>query len=549
MLANTALTDFIRDPDDPTFHPVRDVLERSVSTQLWKISFSALVYGGLVIVCLGGVVWGIAYAFDDVLPIHWLSNEPVLEFPVDLLFYNFLMPLAVRFFKPSKGLNKMYNWWFRKCARTLRLTNFLFGEQKEDEEGRYVGRTWGDILHAKQGDTQNPVTGKDEQALAQDREAQAYFLRDGRYVRAPASDQVRIPKGAHTFLEVDEENNRLDNQPDQDEGLHGRKNEMFAKVYIPPLFRLRISAFIFLIWLFAAATGVSITIVPLVFGRFVFATLTSNQLRMNDIYAFSIGVYILGGALYGLLYYRQITTYIRDTVTPHTPTITNFLRKSATLTVRLLGLFYTYAAFGILLPALLSLLMEFFLIIPLHTYFRTSFTNLNTISSERHIIHLIQDWTLGVLYLKMAARVILYNTPSRPASALRGIVRNGWLNPDVRLATRGFILPAVLAITIALAAPLALGWLANTTVLNGYSADDEIFRACVYRYSYPGVLAMAFAAVFAILLNRAFVGWRRKIRDEVYLIGERLHNFGESKRAKGKGKGKARERERGVDGE
>ena len=549
VLADIALADFIRDPDDPTFHPVRDVLERSVSTQLWKISFSALVYGGLVIVCLGGVVWGIAYAFDDVLPIHWLSNEPVLEFPVDLLFYNFLMPLAVRFFKPSKGLNKMYNWWFRKCARTLRLTNFLFGEQKEDEEGRLVRRTWGDILHGKQGDAQNPVIGKDRQALAQDREVQAYFLRDGRYVRAPASDQVRIPKGAHTFLEVDEENNRLDNQPDQDEGLHGRKNEMFAKVYIPPLFRLRISAFIFLIWLFAAATGVSITIVPLVFGRFVFAKLTSNQLRMNDIYAFSIGIYILGGALYGLLYYRQITTYIRDTVTPHTPTITNFLRKSATLTVRLLGLIYTYAAFGILLPALLSLLMEFFLIIPLHTYFRTSFTNLNTISSERHIIHLIQDWTLGVLYLKMAARVILYNTPSRPASALRGIVRNGWLNPDVRLATRGFILPAVLAMTIALAAPLALGWVANATVLNGYSADDEIFRACVYRYSYPGVLAMGFAAVFAILLNKAFVGWRRKIRDEVYLIGERLHNFGESKRAKGKGKGKARERERGVDGE
>ena len=443
----------------------------------------------------------------------------------------------------------MYNWWFRKCARTLRLTNFLFGEQKEDEEGRLVRRTWGDILHGKQGDTQNPVIGKDRQALAQGREVQAYFLRDGRYVRAPASDQVRIPKGAHTFLEVDEDNNRLDNQPDQDEGLHGRKNEMFAKVYIPPLFRLRISAFIFLIWLFAAATGVSITIVPLVFGRFVFAKLTSNQLRMNDIYAFSIGIYILGGALYGLLYYRQITTYIRDTVTPHTPTITNFLRKSATLTVRLLGLIYTYAAFGILLPALLSLLMEFFLIIPLHTYFRTSFTNLNTISSERHIIHLIQDWTLGVLYLKMAARVILYNTPSRPASALRGIIRNGWLNPDVRLATRGFILPAVLAMTIALAAPLALGWVANATVLNGYSADDEIFRACVYRYSYPGVLAMGFAAVFAILLNKAFVGWRRKIRDEVYLIGERLHNFGESKRAKGKGKGKAREKERGADGE
>ncbi|KAH0356764.1 hypothetical protein KCU81_g434, partial [Aureobasidium melanogenum] len=38
---------FIRDPDDPTFHPVRDVLERSVTTQLRKIAFSGLVYGGL----------------------------------------------------------------------------------------------------------------------------------------------------------------------------------------------------------------------------------------------------------------------------------------------------------------------------------------------------------------------------------------------------------------------------------------------------------------------------------------------------------------------
>ena len=102
--------DFIRDPDDPEFHPVRDVLERSFFTQLRKILFSALVYGGLVIVCLGGVVWGIRFAFSNVLPIHYSSNEPVLEFPVDLLFYNFLMPLAVKILKPSHALHAMYTW-------------------------------------------------------------------------------------------------------------------------------------------------------------------------------------------------------------------------------------------------------------------------------------------------------------------------------------------------------------------------------------------------------------------------------------------------------
>lgn len=39
-----------------------------------------------------------------------------------------------------------------------------------------------------------------------------------------------------------------------------------------------------------------------------------------------------------------------------------------------------------------------------------------------------------------------------------------------------------------------------------------------------GVLGLA-----AYILALAFRGWRQRIRDEVYLIGERLHNFGERK--------------------
>ena len=529
---------FIRDPDDPTFHPVRDVLERSVSTQLWKISFSALVYGGLVIVCLGGVVWGIACVFEGVFPIYWASNEPVLEFPVDLLFYNFLMPLAVKFFKPSKSLNKIFGWWFRRCARALHLTNFLFGEQKNDNDDVQGGQTWANLISVH--DAQNPGVEQTQPSSTQTMLLEAKSHPGGKYVRAPASDQVRIPRGAHTFLEVDQYNNRLDGQPDSDDGLHGRKNEMFTKVYIPHMFRVRISTFVFLIWAFTAVTGISMTILPLVFGRFLFAKVAPSPIRMNDIYAFSIGVYILGGTLYGVLQRRRIASYVRDTLTPHTTTITSFVRKSAATAKQVLGLFYVYTSFGILLPALLSVLMEFFFIIPIHTYFSTSFESLEIIQSERHIIHLIQDWTLGVLYLKMAARLILWYSPARPAIALRAIVRDGWLNPDVRLATRGFIIPTTLAIAIALATPLSLGWITNVTVLQSLSSKDEHLRACVYRYSYPGVLGLGFVIASVWLLAKAFSGWRKKVRDEVYLIGERLHNFGETKRRKGSGKGKGK---------
>ena len=509
--------DFIRDPDDPTFHPVRDVLERNVSTQLRKIAFSALVYGALVIICLGGVVWGLFYTCEGVLPIHWSSNEPVLEFPVDLLFYNFLMPLAVRFIKPSDGLHTMYHWWFRRCARLLRLSHFLFGEQEAAEEGHHVRRTWWGVLTGRRGDVNKPVLGNDRRILAEDRNMDAYFLRDGTYVRAPASDQVRIPKGAKTFVEItNEDDGRVEGQQELADAQHWRHPGMFTKVYIPPLFKLRIGLFILLIWLFAATTGIGITIVPLVFGRMVFSHLLPNHVRMNDVYAFSIGIYILGGILYSIFHLRTAFGCVKSTVLSH-PSLPQALLRSCKYTVRFLRLLYTYATFALVLPSLSALVVEFYVIIPLHTYLG---------GGERHIIYFIQDWTLGVLYVKMVGRLILWYSASRPARALRAVVRNGWLDPDVRLATRGFIFPASVLTIAGLLLPLPLGWIANKTYFRG---GDTAVQSSVYQYSYPAVLAFGLWSAGVYLLCMALKGWKQRIRDEVYLVGERLHNFGEKR--------------------
>ena len=508
-----------------------------------------------MLVCLGGVVWGVASIFEGVFPIHWSSNEPVLEFPIDLLFYNFLMPLAVKFFRPSTGLTELYGWWFRKCARWLRLSNFLFGEEKLDEQGRHVWRTWNDWWQGKKGDVSTPVIGRDRQTLFEDREVDVYFLREGKFVQAPSSDQVRIPKGSPTFIELID-NDKLNDVQDITHTLQERNPEQFTKVYIPPLFRIRIGLFVSLIWLFAASTGVAITVGPLVMGRYIFSKITPDDVHMNDMYAFSMGIYILGSGLYGVLNYHRIATYTRNILTPHTATIASVAKKTVHLSLSLLGLIYTYSAFTIFLPALVSLVIQCYLIVPLHTYFsaHAPSPDLPTplLASEtlleipqpavsRPIIHLIQDWTLGVLYVKVFARLILWSAPSRPATALRSIIRNGWLHPDIWLATRGFILPASLTMSILLSVPLAIGWIARKTVFT--SITDEFALSCIYRYSYPVVMIAAAATGFMLLLGKAFGRWRRRVRDEVYLIGERLHNYGEARRKKKRDKGKGKEKE------
>lgn len=517
LFADKLHADFIRDPDDPTFHPVRDVLERNVITQLRKILFSALVYGALVIVCLGGVVWGLAYGLKNVLPIHWSSNEAVFEFPIDLLFYNFLMPLAVKLFKPSEALHTMYTWWFRKCARLLRLTWFMFDERRKDEEGYYRHWNWSNILPGRAVATGDNQVADNGEAVETDILSSPDFQRDGRYVRTPASDQVRIPKGYMIFLTVDENNRRVDGlpEPGADED-HGRGNLHYKHLYVPPWFRVRIFSFIVSIWLFAAFTGVSVTIIPLVLGRFIFAKFIPPHVRKNDIYALSIGVYILGSLLYAAYHVKSFFQFVKNGMSSAAARPASVIRRLLPVVLRVMGIAWTYTAFLVVLPMLFSVVVEFYFIVPLHSYMAVQ---------ERHVIHFVQNWTLGLLYVKLTTRFILWHSNSRQAISLRAITRNGYLNPDARLATRCFILPLGLVLTAALTIPYYLSNLCLATI---FKERPEI-NVLVHRYTYPLTLC-AVVVLFALYSLWGMVKqWQLAIRDEVYLIGERLHNYGERK--------------------
>lgn len=565
------MSDFIRDPDDPEFHPVRDVLERNLSTQLRKILFSAFVYGALVIVCLGGVVWGLWFAMPNVLPVHYSSNEPVLEFPVDLLFYNFLMPLAVNFFKPGDGLHVMYTWWFKKCARGLRLTYFLFGERKIDEEGdilladtpqnhdlpwyrtvflqideenRVVPMKWEIPLeHGDEVPEEPAISNHDmSQEKAHLKEA-GQLTESGRFVRAPASDRIRIPKGRKVFLDLSEDGERLDGKPEND--LYS--SDQYQMVYIPPRFRLRVFLFILFIWVFAAVTGVGFTIIPLVFGRKMFKSLLPEHIRTNDIYAFSIGVYLLGTFFYSA--YRIARWRGRRRQQHHEGTDWSWVKtalgyvanRRRIMRVLAQGAKLVYAYFFILVvfPLLISTMMEFYVALPLHTYMHpptaASIQASRTGGSEasQHTVRIVQAWVLGVLYLKLGTRVVttLFRT-TRLSTAVTVVLDRGWLHPDVGILTRAFVIPGLaIAVLATVGPPTLTSALIKYGIIPGAQpgvdeAAEAARLAIIYRLSYP---ALALAALFiknTIGLVRVFHGWTARIRDEAYLIGERLHNFG-----------------------
>lgn len=529
---------FIRDPDDPTFHPVRDVLERNVTTQLRKIAFSALVYGGLVMFCLGGVVSGIDIVFKGVFPIQWATPEPMLEFPIDFLVYNLLAPIVAKFLLPSEGVETLFGIWLKRCARLLHLSDFLFGEKNAD--GDKPTRT--------------------EAAESEDKPDDESFA-DGKYVRAPASDQVRIPKGDLVFLEVTNDNERIDGQPDNDTGMHGKQNRNFVKVFVPSWFRVRIALFIAGLWVFAAATGVGVTIIPMAFGRKLLAVALPGRVQTNDLYAFSIGLLALGSVLFAVMRGHAAYTKIEDYTLP--PSVVVTVREAAKKQcMRILRSIYVWGFALVVVPSLFALVLQLYLILPLHTYTSSAFppssnptnstltaTNSTATSISNatlfslpnsphdpsflapHKISILQDWTLGFLYGRIVLRLLLLSRHSRPATALRQITAAGWTNPNAALATRAFILPTLLLFSILLFLPAGVaGTLYTLTrTLVGPGLGGKVFRVKVFRYAYPVVAAQG-AFVWGVLeVGRGAKRWRGRIRDEVYLVGERLHNFGEKK--------------------
>jgi E3 ubiquitin-protein ligase MARCH6 len=539
---------FIRDPDDPTFHPVRDVLERNVITQLRKIAFSALVYGALVILCLGGVIWTIGKLFSGIFPIQWITTEPVLEFPIDLLLYNFVTPLLVRLFKPSDTVNTLFAWWLRRCARVLRLSHFMFDDRRKDEEGYHVRKTWTSLLLMRQAET------SDEKTVQDDNTSDVYLQRDGKYVLTPCSDQYRPPKAGEAFLHTDDEDVYI---VDKD----GKKNEHFAKMYVPPLFRVRVTLFLVCLWLFSATTGLGATLVPLVFGRRAIQWVFPG-IKVNDIYAYTVGAYTLSGVLFAALKSGQAVRHVREKA--QTIDLRAWCIKAASIAVRFAKCVYVYGFLGIILPTFFAFILQFYLILPLHTYLVASaheqatlnaadsasnstilqtlnqtINLLNTTAPANsppsgprlasHSIHVLQDFALGLLYCRIVSRAITSGSSSRAKEAFRRITATGYLDPNTRLATRFIVLPSLVLAVFAFALPPLGAWLAiNVAQSTGYDLQDDV-RTLVYRYAYPALGAVLVALFLVFEVSRATERWRARVRDEVYLVGERLHNFGEKK--------------------
>ncbi|VAI81210.1 unnamed protein product [Triticum turgidum subsp. durum] len=258
-------------------------------------------------------------------------------------------------------------------------------------------------------------------------------------------------------------------------------------------FALRIILLLILAWMTLLIFNAGMIVIPISLGRLVFEAVPrlpiTHGIKCNDLFSFSIGCYIIWSAAAGT---RYAVDYIRS---------------------RRLGFLI------FVIPVLIGLLFELLVIVPMRVPI-----------DESPVFLLYQDWALGLIFLKIWTRLVMLDQ-------MAPLVDESWRMKFARVREDGFsrlkglwvlheiITPIITKLLTALCVPYVLA--RGVFPVLGYPL---IVNSAVYRFAWLGCLIFSTLFFCGKRFHVWFTNLHNSIRDDRYLIGRRLHNFGEDSR-------------------
>ncbi|KAF1798687.1 hypothetical protein FB192DRAFT_1310118 [Mucor lusitanicus] len=499
---------FIRDPNDPQFHPVQEMVERPLPNLLHKISQSALIYSVMLVFGVGTVTYSLAYT-GVVFPLRLPFNTPLSTLAIDLLIIQFLLPPLIALIKPRDYSKKALDLWWHFACRQLRLTSFMFNQRKPDEEGRHVRRTLKSFLLMQKADI--PADEFADVAI-QDDDSPVVFQRDGMMVRVPKYDSVPVdpkrrmlvPVDPVTLEAIDEEERRRGHPAAADTVDEAQSTIV---VYIPPHFKQRIIVFLLYMWFSISVFACSVTVLPLLAGRMLFQLYLAPGSKVNDLYSFALGIYLMTGCAILAHWANECYTTTRSA---NQEEMIKYAKEKAG---KALKFFYFAVMFGIVIPLLFGIAVDLFVFMP-----RRDFN-----ADTGLVIYISQNWSFGVAYMSTIHNLI-HVLPANNRIRQRldeTIGGNGIMLADSWIITRTVIAPVILVALLAITIPGITSW----AILQMLDPKDPSLQINVTRYTYPTIFGVFLVVLAAFLVKKLISIWMDTVRDDTYLIGRQLHNM------------------------
>ncbi|VVT58895.1 uncharacterized protein SAPINGB_P006438 [Magnusiomyces paraingens] len=530
---------FVRDPNDPNIHPVGDIMERDIVSQLGKIGISGLIYTALILLCIGGVVWSFRYVLDfSFIPLT-MDLSPELISPgiyLNLCIISIAPLLAIsQYFKPVAIIRKLWTNIFGKACHALRLSSFILNKQVPIEQGSVHYGSFKAWFKNVKPDYSSPKKPEDLKTIPPD---SAYFVPDGCFVRAPASDNAVVQLNndlnhgqkdgkikTKLFLVVTKDDERLDGLEDTDNDL---KN--YNIVYCPPHFRWKTAGFLSVIWLFGSLIVFSVTGLPIIIGQMQLRLLhqaTTEQIQKNTLLCGIVGFPFAIMGITVIDQYSNIKAWELQVRARHGHIYRNY-KNLAKLVFKYfaLGLAYT-----VLVPSLQIWLIITVLVEPILVF--TSYHALITMRFKLDIAFILYAVYLNLLVYALRSNQwvpILSNNIAKvlAPNPADGNLQGGPWSPNAFVPYKTFVSKLLMQFGVI----NALGWAVGKGAHYAMSSPlvPEVIQhspviPTLAQYPFVGIFALfcvVYCIVAVIMLARVLFN---KFRDDEYLVGVQIENL------------------------
>ncbi|XP_042485627.1 probable E3 ubiquitin ligase SUD1 [Macadamia integrifolia] len=468
---------FLRDPADPNYNPFRDLIDDPVHKHARRVLLSVAVYGSLIVMLVFLPVKLAMRLAPSIFPLDISVSDPFTEIPADMLLFQICIPFAIEHFKLRATIKELLHQWFAAVGWALGLTGFLL-PRPEDNGGQENGNLEPGRHHRLRDVQMGGV-------LQQDRALVALVAADD------LNRGIHAPGNSYAPEEYDG-----DEQTDSEYG-----------------FVLRIVLLLVLAWMTLLLFNSALIVVPITLGRALFNIVPllpiTHGIKCNDLYAFIIGSYVIWTIIAGARYTIEHVKAQRAWV------LLNHICKWCGIALKSSALLSLWI---LVIPVLIGLLFELLVIVPMRVPV-----------DESPVFLLYQDWALGLIFLKIWTRLVMLDhmTP---------LVDESWRIKFERVREDGFsqlrgiwvlreiVIPIMMKLLTALCVPYVLA--RGVFPVLGYPL---IVDSAVYRFAWVGCLSFSLLCFCAKRFHFWFTNLHNSIRDDRYLIGRRLHDFGEDR--------------------
>ncbi|GMI83674.1 SUPPRESSOR OF DRY2 DEFECTS 1, ECERIFERUM 9 [Hibiscus trionum] len=464
---------FLRDPADPNYNPFRDLIDDPVNKHARRVLLSVAVYGSLIVMLVFLPVQLAMKIAPSIFPLDISVTDPFTEIPADMLLFQICIPFAMEHFKLRTTIKSLLRYWFTAVGWALGLTEFLL--PRPEENG---GQENANVEQGQQDRPQVVQLGGQEQAMVA-------------FAAADDPNRGLLASGNSNVVEEFDGDERTDSE-------YG--------------FVLRIVLLLVVAWVTLLIFNSALIIVPVSLGRALFNAIPllpiTHGIKCNDLYAFVIGSYVIWTAIAGARY------SIEHFKTKRAAVIFGQISKWSAIVIKSSMLLSIWI---FVIPVLIGLLFELLVIVPMRVPV-----------DESPVFLLYQDWALGLIFLKIWTRLVMLDH-------MMPLVDESWRVKFERVREDGFsrlqglwvlreiVFPIIMKLLTALCVPYVLA--RGVFPVLGYPL---VINSAVYRFAWLGCLSFSCLCFCAKRFHVWFTNLHNSIRDDRYLIGRRLHNFGEN---------------------